>query len=187
MCTTCVSTESSYTTETLEKHSGWWEKGRMEIFLKWNISMANTRVRLDRIGDWFTTLVSPWQPLSDHCLADLCPATYWYQLVETLRSHYITNWGPWRPSGMVRVMGVIYCHSPQKYGIHSPQDHYRTLEKTGFVAGDAVGQTGAAQEAVCHPSSYKCRPDDWRWATHELKVSSKAWERCVMDVQYLQA
>lgn len=62
---------------------------------------------------------------------------------------------------MVRVIGVIYCHSPQKYAIHSPQDHYRTLEETGFVAGDAVGQNGAVQEAVCHPSSYKGRPDDW--------------------------
>lgn len=58
-------------------------------------------------------------------------------------------------------MAVIYCHSPQKYAIHSPQDHYRTLEETGFVEEDTVSQNGTAQEAVCHPANYKYRPDEW--------------------------
>lgn len=55
---------------------------------------------------------------------------------------------------MVRVIEVIYCHSPQKYTIHSPQDHYRTLEEYGFIGGDTVGQNGTTQGAVRHPSRY---------------------------------
>lgn len=55
---------------------------------------------------------------------------------------------------MVGVIKVIFCHSPQKYTIHSPQDHYKTLEETGFIGGGTVNQNGTMLGAVCHPSRY---------------------------------